>query len=183
MSARYLRLTGLIRKEFLQIRRDPSSLAIAFVMPVFLLLLFGYGVSLDARNVPIGLVVEKISPATRSFTSGFEASDYFNATYFADIKQARLALQTRKINAIIRIRPDFDRQLHGRRAPASIQLILDGVDANTARLVSGYVQGVWNNWLTQYAEQHGQQASLPVWVEQRIWYNSALRSRSFWCQG
>ena len=182
MSPSYLRLTGLIRKEFLQIRRDPSSLAIAFVMPVFLLLLFGYGVSLDAHNVPVGLVVEKVAPETRSFTSGFESSDYFKALYFADMRQAQRALQQRKINGIIRLRANFNRQLHGRE-PAPIQVILDGVDANTARLVSGYVQGIWDKWLTAYAEQQGRNSTRPVLIEQRIWYNSALRSRNFLVPG
>ena len=182
MSPSYLRLRGLIRKEFLQIRRDPSSLAIAFVMPVFLLLLFGYGVSLDARNVPIGLVVEKISPESRSFTSGFESSDYFKVLYFADMKQAQRAMQARKINGIVRLRANFNRQLYSRE-PASIQVILDGIDANTARLVSGYVQGIWDKWLTLYAEQKGLNSTQPVQVEQRIWYNSALRSRNFLVTG
>ncbi len=182
MSPRLLRLKGLIRKEFLQIRRDPSSLAIAFVMPVFLLLLFGYGVSLDAHDVPIGIVVEKVTPETRSFTSGFESSDYFNALYFPDMHQAQRALQRRKISAIIRLRADFNRRFYSRE-PAPIQVILDGVDANTARLVSGYVQGVWDKWLTAYAVQHGRDSTRPVLVEQRIWYNSALRSRNFLVPG
>jgi ABC-2 type transport system permease protein len=57
-----MRLKGLVRKEFLQIVRDPSSIAIAFLMPIFLLTLFGYGVSLDADHVPIALVAEAPSP-------------------------------------------------------------------------------------------------------------------------
>ena len=72
-SAR-MRLRGLIRKEFLQIVRDPSSIAIAFLMPIILLLLFGYGVSLDSEHVPVALVVEKASADTADFTAGFEQS-------------------------------------------------------------------------------------------------------------
>ena len=182
MAPSYLRLSGLIRKEFLQIRRDPSSLAIAFAMPVFLLLLFGYGVSLDAHNVPIGLVVEKVSPETRGFTAAFEASDYFKSFYFTDMEQAQRALKARKINGIIRVRANFNRHLRDHE-PASIQVILDGVDANSARLVSGYVQGIWDNWIRRYAEQQGHHSTRPIMVEQRIWYNSALRSRNFLVPG
>ena len=69
-----MRLRGLIRKEFLQILRDPSSIAIAFLLPVVLLLIFGYGVSLDAEHVPIALVVEQPSADTASFTGGFQGS-------------------------------------------------------------------------------------------------------------
>ena len=64
-----MRLRGLVRKEFLQILRDPSSIAIAFVMPVALLLLFGYGVSLDAEHVPIAVVVEEPSADTADFVA------------------------------------------------------------------------------------------------------------------
>ena len=76
-AAERMRLRGLIRKEFLQIVRDPSSIAIAFLMPIVLLLLFGYGVSLDAEHVPVALVVEQPSADTADFTAGFEQSRYF----------------------------------------------------------------------------------------------------------
>jgi len=69
-----MRLRGLVRKEFLQVLRDPSSIAIAFVMPVLLLLIFGYGVSLDAKHVPLALVVEQPSADTASFTGAFQQS-------------------------------------------------------------------------------------------------------------
>ena len=69
-----MRLRGLVRKEFLQIARDPSSIAIAFLMPVFLLLLFGYGVSLDAEHVPVALVVEQRSADTADFVASFGGS-------------------------------------------------------------------------------------------------------------
>lgn len=179
---KYMRLQGLILKEFLQIRRDPSSLGIAFAMPVFLLLLFGYGVSLDAKHVPIGLVLEKVSPEARSFSSAFEHSEYFVALHFADMRLAQQALEARKINAIIRLRSHFNRQLYNQES-APIQVIVDGVDANTARLISGYIQGSWDKWLTQFAEQHGKALSKPVMLEHRIWYNSALRSRNFLVPG
>jgi ABC-2 type transport system permease protein len=78
----FRRLRGLLRKEFLQILRDPSSLAIAFVLPAVLLLIFGDGVSLDARNVPVALVVERPDTLTASFTSRFEHSPFFRARRF-----------------------------------------------------------------------------------------------------
>ncbi len=176
------RLVGLIRKEFLQIRRDPSSLAIAFVMPVFLLLLFGYGVSLDAKHVPLGIVVEKASPETQSFIAAFAYSDYFVAQHFVDMRSAQQALSKRKINGILRLRSDFARRLFDRE-PAPIQVIVNGVDANTARLTIGYIQGVWNTWLNDFAERRGKPLSHRVELEPRVWYNSALRSRNFLVPG
>ena len=182
MNNSRLRLFGLIRKEFIQIRRDPSSLGIAFVMPVFLLLLFGYGVSLDARHVPVGLVLEKVSPEARSFIADFEHSDYFSAVHFADMRLAQQALNARKINAIIRLRSNFSRQLYNQQS-APIQVIVDGVDANTARLISSYIQGSWDKWLTHFSAQRGISVSRPIILEPRIWYNSALRSRNFLVPG
>lgn len=182
MSGFGLRLRGLMRKEFLQVWRDPSSLAIAFAMPVFLLLLFGYGVSLDAKQVPIGLVIEQTSPAAREFAGGFAQSDYFAPRYFSNLHEAEAALLARQINGIVHLQSDFARRLQA-NVPAPIQVILNGVDANTARLVSGYVQGVWDKWLGADAERAGRTANRPVQMEARIWFNSALRSRNFLVPG
>lgn len=177
-----MRLKGLIAKEFLQIWRDPSSLAIAFALPVFLLLLFGYGVSLDAKRVPVGWVVDKTTPETASFTAAFRQSDYFQSFHFADMAAAEQALLERDITAIIRLRADFSSQLFKQNSPA-IQVIVDGMDANTARLISGYVQGAWNEWLSHLARARGTDMSRPVVAEQRIWYNSAVLSKDFLVPG
>ncbi len=90
-----MRLRGLIRKEFYQILRDPSSIAIAFLLPVVLLLIFGYGVSLDAEHVPIALVVEQPSADTASFTSGFQQSRYFAPVFMRNLREAEAALMQR----------------------------------------------------------------------------------------
>jgi ABC-2 type transport system permease protein len=177
-----MRLKGLIAKELLQIWRDPSSLAIAFVLPVFLLLLFGYGVSLDARQVPVGWVVDKTTSETTGFTAAFQHSEYFQSFHFADMAAAEHALLAREITAIIRLREDFSSQLFKQNSPA-IQVIVDGVDANTARLISGYVQGTWNEWLSHLAAMQGATLSRPVITQQRIWYNSAVLSKDFLVPG
>jgi ABC-2 type transport system permease protein len=179
---KYMRLKGLIIKEFLQIWRDPSSLAIAFVLPVFLLLLFGYGVSLDARQVPVGWVIDKSTPETASFTAAFERSEYFNNSHYAQMAAAKQAMQLRKINAIIHLRENFSRELFKQNSPA-IGVIVDGVDANTARLISGYIQGAWNEWLTHLAQTKGISLAYPVIAEQRIWYNSAILSKDYLVPG
>ncbi|BCG63452.1 MAG: ABC-2 type transport system permease protein [Methyloprofundus sp.] len=177
-----MRLKGLIIKEFLQIWRDPSSLAIAFVMPVFLLLLFGYGVSLDAKHVPIGWVIDKSTPETTSFTAAFERSEYFNNHHYTHMGAAKQAMQQRKIHAIIHLRANFSRELFKQNSP-SIQVIVDGVDANTARLISGYIQAAWNEWLTHLAQTRGIPLAYPVIAEQRIWYNSAILSKDYLVPG
>src|ERR1022692_4499685 len=122
-----MRLRGLIRKEFLQIMRDPSSIIIAFVMPIFLLLLFGYGVSLDSEHIPLALVVEQPSADTASFTASFRNSRYFSPTQFSNTRDAEQALMAGKVNAIVVLRQDFASALR-QNDGAPIQLIVNGVD-------------------------------------------------------
>jgi ABC-2 type transport system permease protein len=180
-SAR-MRLRGLMRKEFLQMVRDPSSIAIAFLLPIILLLLFGYGVSLDSEHIPVALVVEQPDADTSSFTAAFYKSRYFDPAVYAGMPEAEQALLAGRVNAIVVLRQDFSRRL---RQPegAPIQLIENGVDANTARIVSGYVQGAWGAWLQQAARQRGESQNAPVQIEQRVWFNSELRSRNFLVPG
>jgi len=181
MSSR-MRLRGLVRKEFLQIVRDPSSIAIAFLMPILLLLLFGYGVSLDSEHVPVALVVEQPGADTADFTAAFHQSRYFDPEVYADTRSAEQAMMAGQVNAIVVLRQDFAKRLHDPDG-APIQLVVNGVDANSARLVSGYVQGAWGKWLEHYAQQRGQKFEAPVQMEQRVWFNSELRSRNFLVPG
>jgi ABC-2 type transport system permease protein len=177
-----MRLRGLIRKEFLQIFRDPSSIAIAFLMPVVLLLLFGYGVSLDSESIPVALVVEQPSADTASFTAAFNNSPYFVPTSYATTQSAETAMMAGKVNAVVVLRQDFAPRLH-RSGSAPIRLIVNGVDANTARIISGYVEGVWGRWLEHLALARGESLATPVRIEQRVWFNSELRSRNFLVPG
>ncbi|MDY0040675.1 MAG: ABC transporter permease [Desulforhabdus sp.] len=177
-----MRLRGLMRKEFLQILRDPSSIAIAFLMPVVLLLLFGYGVSLDAERVPIALVVEKPSADTSGFTAGFYGSDYFKPEQFFSMEKAIQSLLQHETNGIVYLREDFAENLM-RPEGGAIQALINGVDANTARLISGYVEGVWSDWTRRESLRRGNGLSVPVQVQQRIWFNSEVRSQNFLVPG
>jgi len=177
-----MRLRGLIKKEVHQILRDPSSIGIAFFLPVVLLLIFGYGVSLDAEHVPIGIVIEQPGPEVNEFVAGFRKSEYFDPIFFQSIQQAENALLQRKIMGIVWTRNNFARRLLG--APeAPIGVIVNGVDANQARIVLGYITGVWMKWIASYATIHGKSLSVPVNIKHRIWFNSAVRSRNFLVPG
>lgn len=177
-----LRLRGLIRKEFLQILRDPSSIAIAFLLPILLLFIFGYGISLDAEHVPVAVVVEQPDADTATFTSGFQQSRYFEPVFLRNLHEAEEAMKQRRVSGIVHLQADFSRQL---RAPdgAPIQVIVNGVDANTARLILGYIQGVWQKWLQRRAQDRGETLTAPVQLEARVWFNSELRSRNFLVPG
>jgi ABC-2 type transport system permease protein len=177
-----MRLKGLVRKEFLQIVRDPSSIAIAFLLPIFLLVLFGYGVSLDADEVPVAVVVEAPSRDSADFIASLRGSHSFAPRIARSMPEAEQALREGEVKGIVRLREDFSRRM--RQADgAPIQVVVDGVDANTARLVMGYVEGAWGNWLLARAARQGRQADVPVDLQARIWFNSELRSRNYLVPG
>lgn len=176
------RLRGLIRKEFLQILRDPSAIAIAFVMPVLLLFLFGYGVSLDARHVPVAVVVDQPTGETSAFIGGLRQSPYFTPTIYPDIAAARRAVMARQADGILWLRSNFSRRiLRGQTASAGV--LVNGVDANNARILEGYLQGVWQTWLQLRAQEAGTALVIPVIPQDRIWFNPALRSRDYLVPG
>jgi ABC-2 type transport system permease protein len=181
-AAKRLRLLGMIRKESLQILRDPSSIAIAFVMPVVLLLVFGYGVSLDARHVPLAMVVEQPDANTASLIGAFQHSDYFDPRSFNTIQAAQQAFDLREVFGIVWLRNDFSLRLLS-QGDAPIGVIVNGVDANQARITEGYIQGVWQTWLNDFAAARGVELPVPVVLEPRIWFNAAVRSRNFLVPG
>ncbi len=173
-----MRLWGMIRKESLQILRDPSSISIAFVLPVVLLFLFGYGVSLDAKHIPVGIVIEQPNTVTQSLVGAFERSEFFSPLYFEAIQSAQQALNERKIDGIVWLRNNFsEKLLAGNEAP--IGVIINGVDSNQANIIQGYIQGTWQAWLGHYAESRDQPLNMPVSLEHRVWFNAALSSRLF----
>ncbi len=177
-----MRLRGLIRKEFLQVIRDPSSIGIALVLPIVLLLLFGYGVSLDTRHVPIAIVDQQPGAATGRVIARFIGSDYFDPVVLPDMQEAVELMKMQRVDAIVQLRTTFAQQLD-RGREAKVQLIVDAADANTARLIEGYVQGVMGRWLVTHARSQGKRLSLPVAVEQRVWFNAEVRSRNFLVPG
>jgi ABC-2 type transport system permease protein len=177
-----MRLLGMIRKESLQILRDPSSISIAFVLPVVLLFLFGYGVSLDAKLIPVGIVIEQPDTATQSLAGAFERSDFFRPFHFDSLQTAQQMLNERRIDGILWMRSNFSSNLlAGNEAP--IGVIINGVDSNQANITQGYIQGTWLAWLSRYAESQGHTFPVPVSLEQRVWFNAALSSRLFLVPG
>lgn len=177
-----LRIRGMIRKEWLQVIRDPSSLAIAFFLPILLLLIFGYGVSLDSKDVPVALVIENPGTHSLSFSGGLYHTPYFAPIPMNSIQEAETALRQSKVDGIVWLRENFEREYLLKDSPP-ISVIVNGVDANTARLIEGYVQGVWFTWLDQTAERAGKTMKAPVQLEQRIWFNPQVRSTFFLVPG
>jgi ABC-2 type transport system permease protein len=125
-SSKLRRIWALIRKESFEVVRDPSSIAIGIAMPVALILLFGYGLSLDVKNVPVSVVIEDSSPDARELTAGFQLSSYFDAELTTSMPHAEGLMRDREVNVIVRIRADFSRNLAMGDAP--VQVIVRGAD-------------------------------------------------------
>ncbi len=174
------RLRALIRKESLQMLRDPSTLLIALALPLVLLFLFGFGVTLDATRLRVGLVMETTVPPASSLAASFLASPFFEVTTARDRRELEAELVGGRIKALIVIPPSFAERMARPGAVAELQVITDGAEPNTASFVRNYAEGVLANWQRQ---QEGEAAVAPIAVETRFWFNSELRSRNFLVPG
>jgi len=179
MSAR--RIRALLRKEMLQVIRDPSSIAIALILPIFLILLFGYGLSLDPKDVPLALVLEKPTPVSAEVAGAFRLSSYFRVTTVTSMQRAVDLMQEGRVDGIVRLAEDFDRRLSFGDAP--IQVIVLGVDANRARIIQSYAQGAIGQWLGQRNADRSEVSAGPVVIRSRMWFNEAFDSRYFLVPG
>ena len=174
------RFAALMVKESVQIVRDPSSILIAFVLPLILLFLFGYGVSLDANKIEVGLVVETTSEPAESLAAAFAATPFFKVVRGRDRRTFEEDLVASRLRGIIVIPASFGEDFQRNPRDAKIQVIADGATPNTAKFVQNYAQGTYRNWFSQRV---GPAASPPVELEPRVWFNPELASRFFLVPG
>ena len=177
-----MRMRGILRKELLQILRDPSSIALAIVLPLALLFIFGYGVTLDADNVPIAVVLNDTGPAARELSARFDLSPYFKTVHLTSMAEAVTQLNQRRVDGIFHLQSDFSSGLD-KPTPAAVQMVVNGIDANRARLIQGYARGVLQKW-TELRRARGEAVTSPaVNISQRVWFNEAAVSRNFLVPG
>lgn len=182
------RLVGLVRKESLQVVRDPSAILIAFVLPTVLLFLFAYAVSLDVQDVRIAVVVESDAAAARELAAAFAASRYFEVTPARHRREVEAGLVSGELRGLVVIPQDFDRRLASGAevAQGAVQVLTDGSQPNTASFVSGYAEGVVATWLEDRLRRKvGASAGggPAVALEPRIWFNPEVESRRFLLPG
>jgi ABC-2 type transport system permease protein len=175
------RVRALVVKETRQVIRDPSSIAIGVVLPMILILLFGYGLSLDVKNVPVAIVVEDPSPTAMELVAGFQLSAYFQAQITRSMQPAEKLMLERSVDAIVRIPPDFARRVNS--GSAQVEVLLHGGDANRARIIQGYVQGAIQAWNARQAAEGKAVAAGSAAVQMRLWFNDANESHYFLVPG
>lgn len=179
MSAR-MRLGGLLRKEIKQIFRDPSALMIAFLLPAVLLIVNGYGLTLDATDVRLGVVIEAPEEGVRGLVQALDASPYLAVTRYPNAQLAVTALRAGEVRGTLVIREDFtQRVMRPASWPATAGLVVDATDPNTARLLDGYVSGALASWIANLGIERRVAVNAGVSLENRFWFNPELHSGSF----
>jgi len=172
-----VRLGAVSRKEFIQLRRDARSLYLAFILPLVLLLLFGYAISFDIRNIEMGVLDQSNSAESRRLVEAFEASGYFTVReHLEQASEVDATVQDGRARLVLVVPPSFSADLAAGR-PASVQVVLDGGDANTASIAQNYADAIVARYSADVVLR-GRRLALPVQAETRVWYNQTLESRN-----
>jgi ABC-2 type transport system permease protein len=182
------RLISVIRKEFIQIFRDPRTLGLILVMPIVQLFLLGYAATTDVKNVPIAVLDQSRTPESRALLDAFRAADYFRIDYevFSE-EEIQILIERGDVRAALIIPPDYNRRLL--EGDAQVSMVLDGSDAtvgstalSTANLIG---QSYSIKVLTEQAARQGRAAAVqpPLEVRTRVWYNPDLVSAYFMIPG
>jgi ABC-2 type transport system permease protein len=171
------RLWAIARKEAIQLRRDARSLGLAFVLPVIMLVLFGYAITTDVQHITTAIVDRDHTPESRALTSAFSESNYFMVKYSpqTDVGVEEL-IDLAKVRVVVVIPERFASDLKSGR-PAPVELLLDGSDAKTANVARGYADAIARTY-SQNATIVSRHGPAPVTAQGRVWYNETLDSAS-----
>jgi len=174
-----IRLFAVARKEVVQLRRDRRSLILAFLLPVFMLVMFGYAISWDVRDIKTVVVDQDRTVKSRDLVAAFAASGYFEIVDHLPAARDVLPLFDRgTVKLALVIPPGFSRDLGNGASPgAPVQALVDGTDANTATIVLGYTRATVQSW-SQRVVLQGRTLTPPITAESRVWYNEELLSRN-----
>lgn len=170
-------LHALIKKEFFQIIRDPSSIIIAFVLPLISVLIYMYGINLDTVKVTMGIKNDDANPEVSTLVKSFGHSKYVNSKVYDNEDELTEKIVRSKLKGAILIPNDFSTKL-SRKETAEVLVVTDGSEVNTANYVQNYSTQIVNQWLmtSKYAGLAKKQIITP---ELRIWYNQDLNSHYF----
>lgn len=181
------RLLPIIKKEFRQIKRDKRVLAILTLVPAMMLLINGYALNFDVTHIRMGVIDQDKSLQSREFVNSFVTSGYFDyVEHLQSTEQATKLLDDGDLRVAIVIPPDFSHKILANEG-TSVQILVDGMDSNTATTVVGYVQVI----TLQYSQKIilsnlakiGRGNYIPIQYEARMWYNPELKSAKFLVPG
>lgn len=170
-------LSALIKKEFLQMLRDPSSIIIAFVLPFILLLIYMYGINMDTVKVTLGIKNDDSNPEIQTLIKSFGHSDYVNSFVYDDKELMYEDLVRSKLRGFVIIPNDFSKNLANKK-PAEMLIVTDGSEANLANYAQNYPVTIANQWLASSPYQYNIKPPL-INTETRFWYNQDINSHYF----
>jgi drug efflux transport system permease protein len=162
---------------------DPSSILIAFILPVMLLFLFGYAVSLDTTRIRIGVALEERTPESENLLTSLRNSRYLDVTVSFDRRALEREMVAGRLRGLLVVPVDFSRRLHAASDSAPLQIIADGSEPNTANFVQNYLQATVSLWLQQRGLETGITTNSMVDLEARNWFNPSLESKNYLVPG
>ena len=179
-----MRIRAIIEKEIFHLRRDPRALYFALFWPVILLLIFGYTVNMDIKNIRIGFIDLDQTSESRELLQVLKNTNYFQVTYYSSFSWQSIKqwLEQGNYQAVLLIPSGFSQKLL-RSENSDLQILVDGSDNNTARILLGYLQGAAEHYyqtkVTAESNRFGVNFSSPVTYSFRFLYNPSLRSQNF----
>ncbi len=180
----FRRFKAIFIKELRHIARDARSLAMALLMPVMMLLLYGYALSLDVDRVPTFIYDQDHTSASRDLIRQFTGSRFFDVRgYVSDYRSIERAIDRSQILMAVVIPHDYSRHLDAGQA-AQVQVLIDGSDSNTASIVQGYAESLVHGYSIRMRSdilnrRGGEQPKPPIDARLRVWYNSSLESKNY----
>lgn len=179
MKTSWHRIIAIARKEFLHILHDPRSLVVIFILPTFQLIMFGYALDMEIKNVDLAVLDYSRSPISQRLIQTFDGSPFFRVRHFTGSPaELETVFLQRKARAVLMIHSDFARDVQ-RRPATPVQIIIDAVDPNAATLIRSYCLQVIN----EFNRRYGREIRLPFDVEKAIWFNPDLKSAYFFVPG
>lgn len=184
----YNRIKAIAKKEFKQLARDKRLLFVMIFLPLFLLVIFGYAVNFDVKNIQLSVLDQDQSEQSRNFINSITSSQYFNiSSILSDEVEVKTVLDKKEAQAVLIIPNDFSAKIDKGKETAKIQILIDGVDGNAATIIQSYMniasikfnQGLQEELLAKL----GIKFDSPVMLEPIFWFNPDLQTTKFLVPG
>jgi ABC-2 type transport system permease protein len=182
------RTWAISKKEFVHIYRDPRSLALVILMPALLMLLFGYAVTLDVKNVSMAVLDRDGSQESLNFIQRFSASPYFRLRFWVqDERAVKRLIDQGEVKMGLILPWDFSKTIKSEKI-VSVQALIDGADANTASLILSYAQAIAQQYtqektVLKVTRMGMQDLNFPIGAQPRVWFNEDLESKNYFVPG
>lgn len=182
------RIRAIAKKEIKQLARDKRMMFVLFFFPVFLLIIFGYAVNYDVKNIKLAVLDYDRTELSREFIKSISSSSYFNIVeQFDDDSRTKEILDRAEAKAVLVIPKGFSKDIYANKENAKLQFLLDGVDGNTATIIQNYsilaVQAFNSKLLDEASARSGIKAVIPIDVQPRYWFNPNLETTIYLIPG